>query len=622
MPTYLLEPTPTVADGALEVPHRGMMKGILHGEAALFLDEQMFKLSRAHARLGLRLGEALMPMMKRKGYMALGHSKAADYCHEELGISKSTGERLVRLHVGLQKFPLVAADFREGKLSECQTLLLLAYLPKLGGEAGWVQKARELTVRGLEAALTEARGRTEGAPVVAASAEHTLRHYRIDPATFIDWQLGREIAGRVAKADLNDWQFLEFLAAEFMAGPCPRATDEPVPEGSRPAESRPPSDLWQILEEEYGRWGYFDWDPVPVELAPELEQPLPEGLHERQRAIVDLFLCRRRLHLHMGRMLFTFNRLSLWRHAGFASLVHYAQERLGLSTTTAHRLIHRERQFLEHPRVYKAVWKGELSSTTADALFPILSEIPDSCQNAWIAFATRTTTRQVEAVVKATCDLARTDHETFRMTNYLPPHTDTRASQIRGRARRCDEPVDFPALLGPVGVVVGWAASWLPMLTFRPADPSVTLVVRVPNEVAGLVEEAERVAAAYGARTPSEALRVMLDGFISTWSKADLQLRAQTRRLLEAADYRCQVPACSGRAELERHHLKFRSQGGGNEDANQAVSCRMHHQGGIHTGLVQAKRLPNGAIRWELGRVNEKAFRVFHNETRVAQVLL
>ncbi len=594
------------------------MKGIDHGEAALFLDHELRRLSSAHARLSLRLGEALEPMMKRKGYSALGYASAKDYCCEELGYSQRTAERMVQLHAGANKFPLLGESYRRGELSESQALLLLSYLPRLGDEAGWVGRARGLTVRGLEQALTEARGRTEGEPVVVAMPGHVLRHYRIEPATLLDFQLGREFAGRASGTDLKDWQFLEYLAAEFLAGPCPRAIDEPVPAEETSAASKSPSELWRILEEEYGRWPYFEWEPVAVELSPELQEALPECPHERQRLLAQLLLTRRRLQLYLGRMLFTFNRLSLWRHAGFASLVHYAQERLGLSTTTAHRLLARERHFLEHPDVFKAVREGRLHTSTADVLFPILYEVPERCEEAWIEFATRTTTRQVEAVVKASCDLARADRETFLLTGCLPPHTDTRASSIRGRARRCQDPVDLPGVLGPIGVVVGWAASWLPMLTLRPVDPCVSLMVSLPREIVGLVEEAERVAALYGATTPSDALRMFLDGFIGTWSKAHMQIRAQTRRLMEAADYRCQVPGCTGRAELEEHHLVFRSQGGGNEDLNLAVTCRVHHHGGIHAGLILVKRLPDGGLRWELGRRNQRAYRVFENETRVA----
>ncbi len=608
MLNYLLQENPTCDEGALEVPMNDWMHAIDRSEAALFLDGQMRLLARAHARLSLRLGEALQPMLKRSGYSALGYAKSADYCREELGASQSTAERMVRLHKGLQNFPLVNEAFLKGDLSECQVLLLLSRLPKLGDEAGWVEKARALTVRALEEELgAEA---TEPRPCPAGE-----RHYRFTPGTMLDWHMGRELAGRLHGSDLNDAQFLEFLAAEFLAGPHPRPTDEPIPEEAPPPREPRTRELWKVLEVEYGRWDYFDWQAIAVQLSPELQQPLPELPHERQSAINDLFLCRRRLHLHLGRMLFTFSRLSLWRDSGFASLGHYAQERLGLSTTTVHRLITRERLFLENPDVHEAVRDGQLTVSQADDLASVLKEVPDSCTPAWIAFARGTTTRNLASIVKATCELAEVDRETFLMSNYLPPSCDERPWQIRGRARRSDEPVDLPALLGPIGVVVGWAATWIPTLTLH-AKATLSLVVRVTEEILPVLEEAERVA---GARTPTEAVQMFLDGFIATWSKADLQTRAQTRRLFEAADYRCQVPACTARVCLEAHHLHFRSQGGGNEDANLAVACKSHHHHGIHAGTIRATRTPDGAILWEMGIFGARVHRVFRNETLVSR---
>lgn len=77
--------------------------------------------------------------------------------------------------------------------------------------------------------------------------------------------------------------------------------------------------------------------------------------------IDQLALCRRRPQLDLGRMLFTFDWMSLWRDAGFAGFKHYAMERLGLSSSSLHRMISRERGFLSHPLVYEAVREGRLT---------------------------------------------------------------------------------------------------------------------------------------------------------------------------------------------------------------------------------------------------------------------
>ncbi len=99
------------------------MRGIDRSLGGLFLDTEMWKLAHAGGRLSLRLGEALAPMLQKKGYSALGYSSPGDYCREELGISLSTAERMVRLFRRMAKFPLVREAFLEGALSECQALL-------------------------------------------------------------------------------------------------------------------------------------------------------------------------------------------------------------------------------------------------------------------------------------------------------------------------------------------------------------------------------------------------------------------------------------------------------------------------------------------------------------------
>ncbi|MCE7872580.1 hypothetical protein DYH09_19665, partial [bacterium CPR1] len=104
---YVLEPSPTVEPGALEVPDRQTMRGIDRSMGGLFLDTEIWKLSHAEARLSLRLGEALAPMLQKKGYSALGYSNPGDYCREELGIGLSTAERMVRLFRRMEKLPLV-----------------------------------------------------------------------------------------------------------------------------------------------------------------------------------------------------------------------------------------------------------------------------------------------------------------------------------------------------------------------------------------------------------------------------------------------------------------------------------------------------------------------------------
>ena len=72
-------------------------------------------------------------------------------------------------------------------------------------------------------------------------------------------------------------------------------------------------------------------------------------------------------------------------------------------------------------------------------------------------------------------------------------------------------------------------------------------------------------------------------------------------KIVKRDRYRCVVPGCRRRAQLEDHHLRFRSQGGGNEGTNRATLCHSHHAHGVHKGYVRITGKAPYALRFELG---------------------
>jgi len=65
--------------------------------------------------------------------------------------------------------------------------------------------------------------------------------------------------------------------------------------------------------------------------------------------------------------------------------------------------------------------------------------------------------------------------------------------------------------------------------------------------------------------------------------------------------WRCAVPGCASRRSLQDHHVRFRSQGGGNERWNRVASCAWHHLHGVHGNLIRASGHAPDDILWELG---------------------
>jgi len=80
-------------------------------------------------------------------------------------------------------------------------------------------------------------------------------------------------------------------------------------------------------------------------------------------------------------------------------------------------------------------------------------------------------------------------------------------------------------------------------------------------------------------------LEVLLDHAIASWLEAGA-------RFLDYADFErdgfhCTVPACSGRRNLQSHHVRYRSAGGADEPWNRTTLCAFHHQRAVHAGCLR-----------------------------------
>jgi hypothetical protein len=112
---------------------------------------------------------------------------------------------------------------------------------------------------------------------------------------------------------------------------------------------------------------------------------------------------------------------------------------------------------------------------------------------------------------------------------------------------------------------------------------------RAPPEVAALFE-------ALVARLGLEA---MLDHAIATWLEAGA--RFEDHADFERDGFRCTVPGCTARRNLQSHHIWFRSACGPDVAWNRTTLCAYHHHRGVHAGrLALRRRAPDGLI-YELG---------------------
>jgi hypothetical protein len=94
-------------------------------------------------------------------------------------------------------------------------------------------------------------------------------------------------------------------------------------------------------------------------------------------------------------------------------------------------------------------------------------------------------------------------------------------------------------------------------------------------------------------------LEALLDHAIATWLRAGGRFRDYAD--FERDGWRCTVPACSARRNLQSHHIVFRSAGGPDVAWNRTSLCAWHHQRGVHGGLVRIRGRAPDALAFSLG---------------------
>jgi hypothetical protein len=143
------------------------------------------------------------------------------------------------------------------------------------------------------------------------------------------------------------------------------------------------------------------------------------------------------------------------------------------------------------------------------------------------------------------------------------------------------------ALLAGAGRVAD--AERVTLRQLREALPALRVAFSAPSEVARL----------FLGMVAHWGLEALLDHAIATWLEAGRRFRDYAD--FERDGWRCTVPACTARRNLQSHHIVFRSAGGSDAGWNRTTLCAWHHQRGVHDGLVGIRgRAPDG-LEFTLG---------------------
>jgi hypothetical protein len=128
------------------------------------------------------------------------------------------------------------------------------------------------------------------------------------------------------------------------------------------------------------------------------------------------------------------------------------------------------------------------------------------------------------------------------------------------------------------------------------ADDYITLRISCPESLVPLVCD---VLHAYSRpeEPPWRAFERILLHVKAAW-----EAQPKHRNPIHARDgWRCRVPACSSRRNLQEHHIQFRSHGGDNARTNRMSICPWHHHRAIHEGIIRAHGDAEGVVHWQIG---------------------
>ncbi|MFL5434503.1 MAG: HNH endonuclease, partial [Myxococcales bacterium] len=431
----------------------------------------------------------------------------------------------------LRERPLLRAAVRAGEVTVRGAE---AVLPNARGddEAAWVERARNETVRALKAAVKgTAPGSEHGSPSEEDDEKWIRTRAQIgsDERAVVDKAL--DLARKASCATAPKWELAMGICEEYLGAHAPPAGigDDPLPPPGEELDS-----MKEWLEKESAQWAFLD-RPEPI------EAPLANAETERDVRLLDAELrrlgdLRQRWDEVFGHLAMLLRAVDGWRRLGFASFEHYTAERLGMGVRAVAERAALERKLYEVPQLRQAMREKRISYEKARL---IARHAAEEEVDAWIERAGR-----------------------------IPCISLRRELQANEERQMCAR---------------GEFEVWAP----RRAAAVIALAFSAARKAAGRWISA------------GECLVRIAQHFIDNWEAALAVRSTLQKRVLERDGYVCTVPGCS-RAADHAHHIKFRSRGGSDDLSNLTSLCAVHHLQGVHMGRIRVWGSAPDGLHWEL----------------------
>ncbi|HET9481462.1 MAG TPA: hypothetical protein VFP98_06890, partial [Candidatus Polarisedimenticolia bacterium] len=411
-----------------------------HAEV-LRADALALGLAAALDRVTPALARAVAVFVRRKMWFEFGFARLEDFARERFGRSARWARDLALLGAAFEKMPALADALtgRDGKPSISKLkALALARVACPESLPGWLALAREQGIRSLRRLVCEARAAGSAWPPESGSQEPDgpgesarsgpsaplsdagrepdgddlrLVRYMVPAPVVAAFDEGVELFRAVAGSQTGVASFVEALVGEEFAGlHPPEAGVAPESDSdSRPLGHAP---LRAVVEEALAR-STGHWSHLPARddgawamalagsslsrlqaLARDAGKGGPAKIVVQIRGLIGIS---NQLRCRLGRLLAEMADMDAWSRLRFDGMGHYAEERLGLSRSSAEDLVRAARGLRALPVVRQAYQEGRLGLEAVLQILRVFGSAGagDRAQRAWVSRAESATIKRL-----------------------------------------------------------------------------------------------------------------------------------------------------------------------------------------------------------------------------------